>query len=414
MGLLKKAENKQAFGKVGIFGFQGTGKTHTAMLIAFGLLKRIGGKAVAFFDTETGSDWWVDRVPKGVDFYVLKSRAFSDLCDYAMECEKEKIPILVADSASHVWRDLMASYLNRINKDRAQKGWSKKNKIEFQDWQVLKGEDGWGKWTDIFINSKLHIIVCGRAGNVYEYDFNEDGSKDLIVTGTKFKAEAEFGYEPSLVIEMKRLSPVKQELERIGEIKDLKKRRDAKQQISVPGGSKFIHRATVLKDRADCLNGHDIDNPTFDSFLPHFEKLNIGGVHLGVDTTRNSEGLFEPEGDGNWKRMQTRKNIAIEKIQGALTELWPGTGKEEKAMKGYMIRTVFETRSWTEVENRPLHELEEKALLLGAFAELYPQMVSGGNIAGEGLADECWNTVQQFEAARKDAVTSEAPDDILV
>jgi hypothetical protein len=49
--------------------------------------------------------------------------------------------------------------------------------------------------------------LCGRAGYEYDHEENEDGGKDLIKIGTKMKAEGEFGFEPSLVIEMERLTP---------------------------------------------------------------------------------------------------------------------------------------------------------------------------------------------------------------
>lgn len=61
----------------------------------------------------------------------------------------------------------------------------------------------WAQFTETFLNSKAHIILCGRAGNTSEYQEKEDGGKkELISTGTKMKAESEMGYEPSLLVEM--------------------------------------------------------------------------------------------------------------------------------------------------------------------------------------------------------------------
>ena len=54
-----------------------------------------------------------------------------------------------------------------------------------------------------------------------------------------------------------------------------------------PGGGKgWIHRATVIKDRWGVMNGAEIDEPSFASFLPVIERLNIGGEHVGIDATR--------------------------------------------------------------------------------------------------------------------------------
>src|SRR4051812_32554365 len=43
----------------------------------------------------------------------------------------------------------------------------KRSRLHFEDWGYLKSE--WRKFTDRFVNSQLHIIVCGRAG--FEYDY---------------------------------------------------------------------------------------------------------------------------------------------------------------------------------------------------------------------------------------------------
>ena len=62
----------------------------------------------------------------------------------------------------------------------------------------------WAKFTDSFLNSSLHMIVCGRAGDMYEYQENENGKKELIKSGTRMATEKELSYEPSLLIEMQR------------------------------------------------------------------------------------------------------------------------------------------------------------------------------------------------------------------
>ena len=39
-------------------------------------------------------------------------------------------------------------------------------------------------------------------------------------------------------------------------------------------GRGWTHRATVIKDRTDAKNGAQIDNPTFENFLPVIERRN--------------------------------------------------------------------------------------------------------------------------------------------
>jgi len=52
MSILKKAENKMAYAKVGLYGTAGSGKTRTAVEIAIGLHKAIGStKPIAALET---------------------------------------------------------------------------------------------------------------------------------------------------------------------------------------------------------------------------------------------------------------------------------------------------------------------------------------------------------------------------
>lgn len=362
MGLLQKAEITMAYFKCGIFGFQGDGKTYSASLLAAGILKAIGQNKMAYFDTETGSDWMIPKMRgEGIEVYQVKRRAFSDLVTTINECVETKIPFLIIDSITHVWRDLMQSYDKKLNR---------KGKLQFQDWGAIKGE--WQTYTDLFVNSPLHIIVCGRAGYSYDYDFNEDGSKDLIKTGTKMKAEGEFGFEPSLVIEMERVS------ENMAEIEKIKDRRK-KQAFQPQKGSMSIHRAHILKDRSDTINGQTFEYSSksettiFDDIKPHFDFLNIGGVHLGVDTEHDSQDRFDIEGRPDWKRNQIKKSIALEEIQGTMVKLWPGTTKEEKTAKADFIENIFDTRSWTAVEEKQLGELQGVVRHLKEFEDAFMQ-----------------------------------------
>jgi len=63
----QKAENLQAFLKVGLLGFMGSGKTHTTVLLMTAFHKFCKSKKPIFFcDTETGSDWAVPIFKKAV------------------------------------------------------------------------------------------------------------------------------------------------------------------------------------------------------------------------------------------------------------------------------------------------------------------------------------------------------------
>ena len=348
MGLLKEATNQMAFFKCGMFGNPGSGKTYTASLLAIGICKAINNEKVAYFDTETGSDFMLPKLrAEGLKPFVLKSRAFTDLVNVIKECQKSNVGVLIIDSITHVWRDLCESYKKKLNR----------RKLQFQDWDTVKNE--WQKYTDLFVNSGVHIIVCGRAGYEYDYDMNEDGTKDLIKTGTKMKVESEFGFEPSLMIEMERVTPEKDEVAELQEMSNVAEKRKKKQLLRPKIGSKWIHRAHVLKDRSDTLNGESFDYPTFENFRPHFEFLNIGGEHFGVDTSRNSQDRFDQDGSTQWKRERTRAQIALEEIKAEIDKVMPSSSANEKKAKINISKHVFGTASGTALEGMEYGMLEK-------------------------------------------------------
>lgn len=321
--LLKPAANQTAYLKAGILGFQGSGKTYTATRLASGLAKitKKENPKVAFFDTEKGSDFFVKYFKEqGIQFDVAKSRAFVDLIAFMKEVEKGGYDVAIVDSISHVWNDLRQSYEKRLRRS---------NGLLFQDWGKVKGE--WGQFTDSFINSKMHVIVLGRAG--YEYDMSEDesGKKELLKTGTKMKAEGEFGYESDLLLEMERVRNTE--------------------------GKGWSNRCYVLKDRTDTMNGKTIDYPKFQDFRTVIQTLNIGGEHFGIDTTRDSQDMFESP-DKSWTEAKKQRDIALEELQGTLVELdLAGTAVKVQKQRQEVLQAAFGTYSRTAIENKSAEEI---------------------------------------------------------
>ena len=87
MALFQKATDTNAFLKMGIFGFAGSGKTMTSTLTAIGLIHYmrernmpLAGKPLFFLDTEQGSNWVRRKIEDaGIELYTAKTRAFTDL-----------------------------------------------------------------------------------------------------------------------------------------------------------------------------------------------------------------------------------------------------------------------------------------------------------------------------------------------
>lgn len=332
MGLLQTLSNDQGFLKAGFLGFPKSGKTFTATELAIGTRNRLGlDGPVAFFDTESGSAYVAKRIEAatGQKPVGLRSRSFDKLLEIGRECVDSGISVLLVDSVTHIWKDVCESYLREVNDFRRSKGWRIQDNLQFQDWAIVKRK--WGEWTDFYLNAPLHIVICGRAGFEYDHQENESGKKELVKTGVKMKAESEFGFEPSLLVQMDRVD------------------RDGK-----PG-----HQATILGDRFNVIDGQRRIDPGFDFFEPHIAELMPGGV-ASIDT--DSATRFElGQGDDEWAYEQRRRVVLAEEVQGILVDLHPSTSGKDKQAKGELLFRFFGTRSWTKVAKQtPADVLDRK------------------------------------------------------
>jgi hypothetical protein len=376
MALFKKAVSTSAYLKAGFMGFAGAGKTRTATDVAVGLLLLLrqmglkeGQRPIYFLDTETGSDYIEHRVREAhVELFTAKTRAFADLLNATDEAEQAG-GVLVVDSITHFWREFCETYQRRRNRKF----------LEFQDWNFLKGE--WGRFTDRFINSSCHIIICGRAGFEYDNQKNEDtGKTELVKTGVKMKTENEMGYEPSLLVHMERHEDI---------------------------STHVVRRAAhVLKDRFDVLDGKALCNeetrgPTFEMFLPHIRLLNLGGAQLGVDTSRTSDELITDDGKTRWAHEKEQKAICLDEIKEEIARMHPGQGAADKKDKADTLEEAFGTRSWTKVESMKLDQLKigrsriwNKSRGHGYGVEPQAASDDGGWVAGEQAQQQPANQQQ--------------------
>lgn len=343
MGLLKQYEkNNYAYLKMGLYGSAKSGKTFTAADVAAGLYEFISGKkGVAMFDTEPGHQFIAHKFKdKDIPFYPYTDRSFSMLMEFCKEVKREGVEILIIDSVTHVWQELQKAALDKINKSRK----FKISRLEFQHWAAIKAQ--WAEFTKFFLNAPLHIIICGRAGSIYEYQENEEtGKKELITTGTKMSTEKEMGYEPSLLVEMfKKNNP---------------NPKDKRKTANV---------AFIEGDRADKLTGLEFYFPTFETFLPHIEFLNIGGEHFKMNES-SSQDRFDADGQDRYAIEKRNREIRLEEIEGLLVKYHPAQTKEDKSAKGNLMEQFFHTRSWTKISNMSLTELDAHYAAMKAYLE---------------------------------------------
>ena len=332
--LFQPASSTTAYLKAGFMGKQGSGKSVTAGLLAIGLvnhLKSLGidyaNKPVAAIDTENGTDWLIPLFEEaGIPLMVAKKRAFADLIA-AVKWAEENASALIIDSITHPWRELQESYLKK----------KQRSFLQIDDWAFLKGPHGWQQFSDAYVNSKLHIIMCGRAGDETEQYTDENGKRQFEKVGVKMKTETETGYEPSLLVLMER---------------DMDLR-----------SNKVAHVASVVKDRSMLLDGKDFtfagyqDNgerlPTktlirqvWTAFAPHIQRLNLGGKHVGVVTAGDSTHMIKTE-RRDWQPVQ--RKIVLDEIQNLMVMHVPGQAVAEKQKKIALLRKHF-SAGWVEIE----------------------------------------------------------------
>jgi hypothetical protein len=151
------------------------------------------------------------------------------------------------------------------------------------------------------------------------------------------RAAAEFGYEPSLLVEM----------ERDQDIQD---------------AHKLVRTATVLGDRfgvIDAKKAKFASTPdlkkamavVYAFFEPHLALL-CPGAWSPVDTEGQTNFNVDEEG-ADWAAEKRQRVIICEEIQGEIVKRWPGQTVREKQQKADVIATLFGTRSWTKVEGLP-------------------------------------------------------------
>jgi len=238
---LKKATPKQAYLKMALYGRPGSGKTLTSLIIGEGLAKKYN-KRIAFFDTESGTDFYAKEIkqrtfhPEAFDFDVMHSRSLTEVIDELNALDFNEYGIIIVDSITHLWEAAKNAYQGKkVGEDN----------IPLQAWNKIKKP-----YKTMLINFLMscpaHVFMCGREGMETEI---VDGS--LTPIGTKMKAEGETQYEPHICINMKQI-----------------RRTDV-----AAGVEKGNIVAYFEKDRTGVFNCQSIKYPKYEDFLPLVELL---------------------------------------------------------------------------------------------------------------------------------------------
>lgn len=325
LGGLKEITEDPGHVKVSILGWQGSGKTFNAILLACGLHKLLGyDRPIKVFDTEKGISYQRNRIQAltGKNPVGIQAQSFQDLMRFTQACKEDDIVII--DSVTHPWQELFRAAI-------------KAKGDGFPAIQLAKDE--WSPFTKWIVGAPCHVFVCGRAGNEFDNQVNEvTGKRELVKIGSKMKVEGEFGYEPALNLEAYRWER--------------------------PSDGVLEHTLLVKKDKFSMIDGQSFTflpskkiqedllyNPVFEKFEAWFKRFNFKtGSEVGLDTRDKTIDTFNSQGDGAWRREQLNRNSFLEEICNRLEHVHPGTGADPKNARKKIMLELLGTDSYEAIE----------------------------------------------------------------
>ena len=167
----RKAQRKQAKLRLAITGPAGSGKTYSALLLAFGL----GGK-IAMIDTENGSG---DLYAQLGDYDICSLNAPYDPRRYLQlihEAEQAKYDIIIIDSLSHAWSGQggLLDLQNRLTE-------TKYRGNSYNAWRDITPIQN--MLVDSLIASPCHIIATMRSKTEYIQNKADNGRTEIRKVG---------------------------------------------------------------------------------------------------------------------------------------------------------------------------------------------------------------------------------------
>lgn len=378
-----------AYAKIGLEGPPGSGKTTTGSLLAAGISRELcGGAPVIFPDSENGANFVRPIfVAEKIDLLHIPTRSLDTLMKSFREGIKAGACVAIVDTMTRFWTTLVSNYM------KANGITSYKHMLSH--WNAVK--EPWREWTDLFLSSNLHVIVCGRGG--FEYDsidvIDDKGNltTETVKGDNKMKAEGEFGHEPDVNLHFQAMTDPN--APKTGKMKRGKK---GAVQLVAP---RKIHVATVQKGRVWALNGKVFswaDRDTYkpgeykevlDCFRPYLDALNIGGTHNSVSAGENS--FHRGESNGS----HARKKKALEVWGATMSIIFPSQTTEDKQRRRLVGERITGTLSATAMGQQDVDAIEFQLMHLNKLR----QRIEGG----EGLPKLDKDLIQLIELAFTEA-----------
>lgn len=184
---LKQSKRERVKLRIGISGASGFGKTHSALLLAYGMTN--DWSKIAVIDTENSSASLYSHLG---NYNTLDlSPPFSpERYAKAIEvCEDAGMEVIILDSITHEWQG--SGGCLQIHEQLGGR---------FQDWGPVKKRHQ--AFIDSILQSKCHIVTTTRRKIDYSLDIGNNGKAKVVKHGTKEITSDGYEYELTLNFEL--------------------------------------------------------------------------------------------------------------------------------------------------------------------------------------------------------------------
>ena len=185
---LKQSKRQNVKLRLGISGASGFGKTHSALLLAFGMTG--DWSKIAVIDSENSSASLYSNLG-GFNVLDLSAPYSPERYIEAIEvCEKaDNIEVVIIDSITHEWNGKGGCLGIHSNLGG-----------RWQDWQSVTPRHQ--AFIDKILQSSCHVITTARRKMDYSLDVGSNGKSKVVKHGTKEVTREGFEYELTVNFEL--------------------------------------------------------------------------------------------------------------------------------------------------------------------------------------------------------------------
>ncbi len=199
----QKATKYQLKARIALLGPAGSGKSYTALRLAFALAGPEG--RVAAIDTEHRSlSKYVGEAPDGRpwDFDVLELESFSPdaYIEGIKAAEAAGYSVLVIDSLSHAWagKDGILEFVDETARKQAMRGGGREN--SFAAWREATPKHN--ELVETMLGAKLHLLVTMRVKTEYVQEKDDKGRTVITKKGLQPVQREGLDYEFDVVCDL--------------------------------------------------------------------------------------------------------------------------------------------------------------------------------------------------------------------